>query len=176
MGENSNIDRARERKRRYRERLKIAKYGLDAAGQDMRGRHGNHARGEKNARWNNGQMRTSHGYIAVRVPEGHHLRQAHGYAYEHDLIAEALIGRRLRSDEVVHHINGIRSDNRPENLQVETRREHARKHVSIPGARDSLGRFTPAPRIRDRKGGDPSEWPEDLRVRQFPETREAARP
>ena len=41
---------ARERKRRYLERKKIAKYGESAAGLDMRGRHGNHAKGAANAR------------------------------------------------------------------------------------------------------------------------------
>lgn len=108
---------------------------------DGRGKHGNHARGAKHARWNGGRMRTSQGYIAIAVPEGHHLRQAHGYAYEHQLVAEQMLGRQLRADEVVHHVNGDRSDNRPINLRVETRSEHARQHASAPEARDPAGRF-----------------------------------
>lgn len=122
---------------------------------DGRGRHGNHVRGSRNGRWNGGRMRTSHGYIAVKVPDRHHLRQVHGYAYEHNLVAEETLGRRLRPDEIVHHKNGIRNDNRPENLAVETRSDHAREHAAVPGARDKLGRFAP----------------EHLRVREFPKER-----
>ena len=37
--------------------------------------------------------------------------------FEHDIIMEELIGRPLTSKERVHHINGVRVDNRPENLE-----------------------------------------------------------
>lgn len=47
------------------------------------------------------------------------------------LIAEAKIGRKLNKGEVVHHINGVRTDNRPENLQVMTCNEHSRLHMEI---------------------------------------------
>ena len=49
-----------------------------------------------------------------------------GYVYEHRVIAENLIGRRLSDDEVVHHKNGCRWDNSPDNLQVMDKREHSR--------------------------------------------------
>ncbi len=47
---------------------------------------------------------------------------------EHRLIAEGLIGRPLRSDEHVHHINRDTLDNRPENLQVLSVSEHMSLH------------------------------------------------
>lgn len=46
----------------------------------------------------------------------------------HRVVAEQMIGRPLARDEVVHHKDGNRQNNRPENLQVMTRAEHTRLH------------------------------------------------
>jgi hypothetical protein len=64
----------------------------------------------------------------------------HGWAYEHKLVAEQSIGRRLLSGEVVHHKNGKRDDNRSENLEVTTSAAHMRDHA-LDRDRDSHGRF-----------------------------------
>lgn len=55
---------------------------------------------------------------------------------------EGILGRRLRRDEVVHHINGDRRDNRPENLEVMTRAAHSRHHQlgRVPGTKGKPGR------------------------------------
>lgn len=166
-------EKAKARKRRYLERMKIAKYGAQAAGRDMRGRHGNHARGDANGRAGPHRRVTSHGYIAVRVPMDHPhgwgppgLR-SHRYAYEHILVATSRLGRHLMDDEVVHHRNGDRTDNSWENLEITTRSDHARDHACHPNARGLDGKF----RAGAPRSGDPSEWPEDLRVREFPAPR-----
>ncbi|XXX79248.1 HNH endonuclease [Sorangium sp. So ce134] len=142
-----NPDRAKERKKRYLLKKKIEKYGPDAANVDMRGRHGNHATGDRNARWSGDRLVTEHGYIAVKVPVDHphawgppRLKR-YKYAYEHIVMMMAHIGRPLRPDEVVHHRNGKRADNRLDNLELTTNSEHAREHGGAPGARDRLGRF-----------------------------------
>ena len=48
---------------------------------------------------------------------------------------EELLGEKLPPDMVVHHINGNKTDNRPENLEIMTRAEHTRLHAT--GAKQS---------------------------------------
>lgn len=67
------------------------------------------------------------GYVRIYFPD-HPKSTKEGYIMEHDLIMECLIGRHLRKDEVVHHKNKIRDDNRKENLQLMTKSEHASIH------------------------------------------------
>lgn len=74
--------------------------------------------GPKNGMWKGGRTVTQHGYVLIRVGEDHHLADVRGYAYEHRVVAEEKIGRRLRDGEQVHHTNGDKQDNRRENLKV----------------------------------------------------------
>jgi hypothetical protein len=84
--------------------------------------------GPKNGLWKGGRSVASNGYVLVRVGTEHHLADVRGYAYEHRVVAEEKIGRRLLAGEVVHHINGQRTDNRADNLEVCTSAAEHRGH------------------------------------------------
>lgn len=71
-------------------------------------------KGEKHHKWAGGRYVRA-GYVVVLRRE-HPNADGHGYFAEHRLIVEQAIGRYLTREEVVHHINGNKSDNRIENL------------------------------------------------------------
>lgn len=66
--------------------------------------------------------RYSDGYVLTKSASGKDQ-------FEHRQIAEAVLERRLRPGEVVHHINGRRDDNHPSNLCVMSRANHDRYHA-----------------------------------------------
>lgn len=51
--------------------------------------------------------------------------------YWYRIVAQNMIGRELRDDEEVHHINGDCTDDRPENLEVLTKTEHRERHGEL---------------------------------------------
>ena len=72
---------------------------------------------ELNSNWKGGRSREKSGYVIVRVPD-HPRAGKHPYVFEHILVAEDMLGRYLVKGETVHHRNGVRNDNRPENLEL----------------------------------------------------------
>lgn len=90
-------------------------------------------RGDKASNWKGGRHLDSNGYIIVYAPD--HPYAVRHYVLEHRIIVEREIGRQLIPSEIIHHKNGIITDNRPENLEIMTRSEHKRFHILNPHIR-----------------------------------------
>ena len=74
--------------------------------------------GERNPMYKDGRKVTDQGYIQLLIGKGNPMANKGGYALEHRYVMSKHLGRTLRQDEVVHHINGDRTDNRLENLEL----------------------------------------------------------
>lgn len=66
-------------------------------------------------------------YIQIKS-NNHPFKDARGYVFEHRLVMEKYIGRYLTKNEVIHHIDGNRSNNLLDNLLLLKRGEHASTH------------------------------------------------
>jgi len=69
------------------------------------------------------------GYVYIKVAP-HHSDRSNGYRLLHRVVAERALGRALKPNEIVHHKNGNKRDNRAENLAVvASDAEHFKHHV-----------------------------------------------
>lgn len=103
-------------------------------GHPLRFRHGHHGRGKTGAdapNWKGGRLVDATGHRRVLVGKTHPMADSKGYCYEHRLVAAAAIGRMLRGDEDVHHIDLDPLNNEPANLLVVSRSLHQRIHRLI---------------------------------------------
>lgn len=74
-------------------------------------------KGGKPSSWRGGKFISSDGYIFI-YQSNHPFRNTANYVREHRLVMERMINRYLKPEERVHHINGIKTDNREENLKL----------------------------------------------------------
>ena len=99
--------------------------------------------GSSNGHWKGGRIRHKAGYVMVWAP-GHPRSGKGQYVFEHIVVMERLLGRRMVLQESVHHRNGVKDDNRPENLELWTRPQPTGIRVTdaIAWAREILDRYS----------------------------------
>ena len=76
---------------------------------------GHGMKGKRGANWAGGRIVDHLGYVRILKRE-HPRADINGYVKEHTLIVERILGKYLPAGSSIHHINEIKSDNRPENL------------------------------------------------------------
>jgi len=96
-------------------------------GKDVGYLPGHAHKGPRNPRWNGGKCKDSKGYILILMPDHPNSRKT-GYVAQHHLVMSKHIGRPIAKDEQVHHINGVPSDNKLENLMLMKTTKHKSLH------------------------------------------------
>lgn len=91
-----------------------------------------HQTGDKHPNWKGGSYRDGDGYIVVKLETQsffYPMCHTRSYLFEHRLIMARHLGRCLKPKEYVHHKNGIKDDNRIENLELfGSVGEHSKRH------------------------------------------------
>jgi hypothetical protein len=111
---------------------------------------------ELNGHWKGGFTRHKNDYPMIRVPDHPRAAANNGYVFEHILVMEKTLGRHLLPDESVHHRNGVRDDNRPENLELWIRPQPSgiRARDAVAWARQIIDRYGDQPTPNNAQDND----------------------
>lgn len=83
--------------------------------------------GEKSSNWKGGEKVNKKGHVLI-LKKGHPLADKNGYVLKHRYVMCEHLGRIIKKDEIVHHVNQDKKDNRIENLKIMTNAEHTILH------------------------------------------------
>lgn len=88
-------------------------------------------KGKNHPLWKGGRYISSDGYVMVHIGGDKKEVGWTSYRKEHMLIAERILGRTLEKEEVVHHIDGVKTNNEPSNLWITSSIAHRHAHNSL---------------------------------------------
>jgi hypothetical protein len=108
-------------------RKKARKYGLYVPKELEFINRSNVRRGELSANWKGGFRRSRKGYRQILMPS-HRRADSSGYVMEHIAVWERETGLEIPENCVIHHLNGVKDDNRIENLSLMERGAHTILH------------------------------------------------
>lgn len=96
------------------------------------------------------KQKNAAGYVLVFVGRGEPGASKSGHILEHRKVMQELLGRPLLPVENVHHKNGVRDDNRPENLELWTRSQPQGQRVAdkIAWAKEFLALYADSESIK----------------------------
>lgn len=100
---------------------------------------------ERSWRWKGGRCKDPKGYVIISGQQGHPNARKGGQVPEHVLVMVENLGRPLRPEENVHHRNGVRDDNRIENLELWSRSQPSGQRVEdkVAWAKELLALYAP---------------------------------
>lgn len=78
-------------------------------------------RGNNNYNWNGGYSIDEKGYKRIHI--------GNSYQYEHRLVMEKFLGRKLLPSEIVHHLDHNKTNNKIENLEILSQSQHMKEHL-----------------------------------------------
>ena len=115
-----NRDRQRAYQREYRKTIDFPQCPIcgNKMGKATAKRCISCSRGENHPAWKGGKWTNASGYVVVVARPNEPGQTKDGYILEHRRAMQDHLGRALHPGETVHHINGIRDDNRLENLEL----------------------------------------------------------
>lgn len=102
-----------------------------------------HGTTERTRREVHAPLKNRDGYVLIWAPEHPDAYRPTNRIPEHRLVMERILGRRLLPGENVHHRNGVRDDNRPENLELWIAQQPKGQRVedAVEWAREILARY-----------------------------------
>lgn len=84
---------------------------------------------ENNTSWVGGVVKSERGYLLEKTPGHKRAKKRGDYVYQHILVAERYLEREIGMDEVVHHIDGCKTNNEPSNLSILSKSDHTKYHM-----------------------------------------------